>query len=74
MGHNKPAPKSLQTWYDMHRDHDYDCYPTTQVHYVCHTCEIIMTSDDILAGFEVSRESALNADDTLVLVEETPIA
>lgn len=74
MGHNQAAAKSLQNWYEVHRDHNYDCYATSQVTYVCHTCELIMTSDDILAGFLVTRESALRSDDILELIEEAPLA
>ncbi len=67
MGHKAAAGKSLSRWYAVHRDHDYEIVATSQVCMICHTCEMLMTADEIFAGFEVTIEAALQADDILDL-------
>lgn len=70
MGHSAAAGKSLSAWYKVHAEHDYEVVATSQVCLICHTCELLMTADEIFAGFDVTFEAALQVDDIL----ELPIA
>lgn len=67
MGHSTTAGKSLHAWYSVHALHDYEIVATDQVCMICHTCELLMTADEIFAGFDVTFEAALKADDLLEL-------
>lgn len=67
MGHNKPVAISMSPWYKFHRDHDFDVLSTTQIVFICHTCELMITADAIAAGFILTSDAAIDADDLLVL-------
>lgn len=70
MSHNKAAGQTLSPWYDVHGEHEFECVATTQVHFICHTCEMIMTADQIAAGFKTSAKAAMSADDVIEIIEE----